>query len=813
MAEDGEEIGEVSIDQFKTAVAIITQPAPEEEQKNLAEAYIKKWNTQPTSIEQACELISGSPNIRERFFASECLKIWVRENISQLENVDSIFELLVTQIKENGDNLQREDIRSYMIIIADIVCISPNYFAVIENFELNTQISFLSTVIEEHCLPFVGCNDFERKIKETLYSEETIAHIVEIVSSAPVSAEWYLLSSSAYKIYYNDDMITAFLARAEEIGANLYYPGVCSFLENVFIENDECCNDELLAALMRFAIQLSNPELPNVEQYGLHIIYIITSYSDRFFSNNGEFTTEIMPQIFELFVHYSDGSEDFKHAFNNLCNLVRTITDSNFEQFGALRYTFIDLLIDLLNEKQDLISDELEASLIALQTINDAEKRNELIDFYGERIGEPTFGLLYLASCVQDWNADEKDTLSQLLHNIIELDEIPSTALYLIKKSVKYVCKSSEDVQVYLNTALSFFAEMPEITLKFLYSFIALNFDLVTPFLEELVNFFVPQFDDIPLEIKKYLYMSFFRLANEYKEDAADLLNSLGSDLIASVTATFEGEKPDIVSALSVLGSIISGSNAGDKTSPTELEFFHVLANTILESLAPLLQSEDGDIHSEVLKVFHQLACNKWVAPDDVVPLVEQSMSVINVPDQMIVYGDIFPAGFSEQLVGFLHELDVNGDTSFINAEINYITKVASLSSDNGIAFWDVFPGEFLVSLLGCQDRMVLESILALFDALIKSEQTPQEAALALISAIVSAITSTLSISKDLQNKAISIIFSLKTNMAPVIEMLTPVFGETEYSAALAEELQQTSPNKQKIIKLFNNMVNLTHAQ
>ena len=809
------EIQQISQEQFVDAVSVMRNSQPSQEEVDSAKEIIELWNKQETSIGICLEMIAQSDDSILRFFAVKCIQYWIQKKFKFFpkEICPQIIELLSNQIRENSTLIDRNDFKACLIVLVDLVCIFPSYFEIIETFDLPTQIQFLGIIFEENSQSYIVCES--REIKNILQTQEVNDQIIGIISSTPINEAWYKIAANAESFYRNDAFIAAFLSRSEEILAGPYFPGIISFLDEALGYNDQT-EDEAAIALMNFALQCCDSSFENVADYAFSILSTIFMFSDMFFSNNPEFTPAFIVQTFPIFATFAQKTDDFYYALSTLsCLLAKELIYSNVEVYGPIIFELLNVLIDIFDENNDLVYCKAEEILTTLQFNNEESMKVNLLQFYEERISNLTFGVIYTAAFVQDWMPDSNDLLNRFVQAIVGLSDIPYVALTFISKTSRHIVTSEEMAQQCLSIALTFFESMPLESSRFISTFCNINESYCAPFLEEIfsnISDYVPELD---LSIKKYLYMAIFTLSNHYGNEVEEMLSAIAEDYIDSTLSSAEGSRADLLEALNNFAYFIGSAL---RSTPNEFmkKFFDSFANEIFAKFTPLFQEEDDGIQSQCCKILHNICISKWVeSPDAILPYLFESMSHCLTPAHFQLLGDIFPCGFMTAtnegetpiVISIITSMDLCGDVNLNSSIVNYLTKIVTVQNTSDVDFLSIFGPDFVMSLINFNHPQPLLSTLQLYSSLINSPKTPPDFSIQIIRVIIESMNTHLSNNTDLQNKACDVIFSNSKYYQGIFELLTGLFGESEYIAQIGAEMQNKYVNKNKLRNIFRKFI------
>ncbi|EAY10331.1 hypothetical protein TVAG_491890 [Trichomonas vaginalis G3] len=760
---------------------------------------IKHYQKQPESLESFLDLIATDSDRFVRFYSAQGLIEWVKSDFEfNQDQIDQIMNLLIEKYNENESLQERHDFAEILNVMAYFTCLSPNYLSILNNFNAFSQINFLINFIVAIHSEYFQTRRKSSELRSILIENKEV--LINLILQAPVFSAWFRLIQTIFN-NFDDDVpvyMEAFLKRTDSFTEE-FYPEVFGVIEE-FLKFDLGYEyDELITLVIQYAISVCTDETETALKSSKHVISFLADYSFEYYDTHIDVFISIAESSIALLHHYDELCDDL---INNVLNMASSF--QHLETHAELleyRKAYIDAIANFFTEYPFLIDSKFDHPLSVLQSSNFPEIRLELLKFYEDRFDNITFGLVYVASFVQDWMLEKTDVYNIFLKQILALPEIPASSMKFIKllnRLNMQDCVNEEMIPTYINISISFFEQTPLDTCQFLKLFLEKFKEKCKEYLNDLINFFVPYLSSSEVNIKKYIYAILISLADLHGEDAEQFLQNIGSDILNTISEAMNTDNPkEVIESLKMFDFIIT--NQRNEAGPTCLKFFNNLAASYVSLVQPILMFESDDLQSQLATVFHSFITMKWITESDFQFVIEYSLSALAtkpIKEHMSLLIDTLPYSFIPDVTSLLTQINVNGDAELVDEFVRFLTNFLV---NNSVNFWEQISPEFILHLLESDNPSILEESLDLCKQILLSDSLPEGFNASLIEFIMQRFNSNFS-EKRVRHKFFEILMAKKESVPIAIDQFLSIVGDNnDYAEQIKAELSRESPNRNVI--------------
>lgn len=561
---------------------------------------LTNWVQSPSSITTAFEIIQSSKNKKLRFIAACCFHYFIKYN-SHLFSEDNLLEmanLFGSFIMENQNRIDSEDTSNILVSLAELCGIIPQFIEEsLKMFPPEIFLILIGNLTEEICDQYFRSKfDMYNQIDKII--EELRDTIYQYFLDTPFNIHWAKSFYQFFKHFGKPIYCIPFFDKIEMMTQNQDY---FNFFEKIFSEAFDLSYDDDGSAF-EFNTQIAQIGVPFAVNNPDHAAIIwnsmfkSTDYTFFLSEDRVEFTEPIIESFYQSIPAFYD-DDTFLQTIQSFIELISTIDPlAKYPDELWIKHicAFIELLIDLYNEKRD---EKMDKCIKFINSFNSQKSKyfEQIKEFI---ISHPLNPALFLIYCTQLFSYDNDNELrAQIISQTFELVEIPYEALSFLKKYFHELKSNESYVQRFIQLNMDILesnADESTNTLRYLSSYYN---EVLIPLKYDLSTSLFPIIPELNFSNQLNLILMFLNILSEDDLDKFEIIQNHLLQYCSSAVMTSDIKVVDI--AINKMKDLYTDYMPKEDFAASH-DFMRKLLPLVFHEFAPAASAEDNNIQDSL---------------------------------------------------------------------------------------------------------------------------------------------------------------------------------------------------------------------
>lgn len=787
----------VTVDEFIRSVQILSTSNEDEVVKhetNIIQTFIEDKESLVDSI----RLLKDYDDQNIRFYSSKCIITIMDSDLPYFNN--TMFKNILEICIENVNNkylVDRSDISIMLRIISRIFLLNFEFIYVVQCLKPHIVVPFFFELICEFNNCFFDIYNLRNNVNE--YKKNLRDKFLEVLGNYDITKHWFLLFEKVIIHYFEDfDFILLFLNRFGAIISDKSNGNYIYMCVDRILSLDTDIPHEILLGLFNSVFHLCKEPNEISNGYANLLFSCIFDNSLYFFEYNFECGIVYIRIYADVFLEYSE-QEHFYKGLKSFCYLISHLIKQGKDIVSFMMEFFNSLVV--LVSTSGIHSEDMRHVLSTLQ--DPLQTRSMFLKYYMDNISNLTNGLIFAASCFKDWSMDDFQTCNAIISSIFKQPDILSMALCFFKSIQSVILDKITDISPFINLATSFMNTYPDMATDFLFSIIKYRTDLCKHYLVALSEFFIPLINQMSSKNRYKVVACLLILSSSCSEEARDIVETIGSILIGSLTNALESKsEAETLNSLEFIKNVFTNLYIANERTDFITSYYDHLTSSLLYVMMNFEATNSINIHEQVSHVLYNIvkgSLNKSNINDIISFCV---LCIRNVPCRYYfeTLRSIQMESLPDEIIQILVSLDHEVDSSIIVSGIEYISDLIRLPN-----FFNIFDLNYLFGFLTSSHVPTVEAALNLIFKLLNNENKPKDLENIIIRNILCLFHDfNQETKKEVFNKLKNLKLT-KDLMELIVVSLNP--KDTELSVRVKQEFNKEKPDNQKILNMIRQQV------